>query len=353
MNIMKKKILVIGPLSSGHIQNWLGHYEESNVRIITCHKFRGDCNYDFRCSFFINQFISFLIFPFYLFYQFLFFRPNIVHVHFLSSYGLLCSFLPAKKIISIWGTDFNGRMSKNRFSNMLYCFILKRYDIINAPSIYITDKLVSYGFDPKSILTLQYGVDIDFLSSFISEKKHGEIIFSSIRNWDSLYQIEELIKVWEDIALPNYKLRIFGKSNNPIVVKKISQLVENSSANIELVGFLKGSQFYKLLSESRAFVSIPIMDGIPLSVLECMALNLVPILSDIPANHEIACTLDNVFLDIPLNAQQLKDVILKIVLDSDLDSVTNVNHDYVCKNADIRLNRCKMFQCYNDLIKKV
>lgn len=353
MNLHKKvKVLVIGPWISGHIQNWLGNDSEFDIRGVTFHpKPIANNLYTIKSCFFINRFFSMLLFPFFLILNFVYYKPNVIHVHFLSSYGLLSLFLPGKKIVSIWGSDFNKSMMKNNFRKKLYTFVLNHYDVVNSPSLNISKEIIKCGVNKSKTLTLQYGVDAKNLS-LINRKHDGDIfekkIISSIRNWDDLYQVKELIKAWEEISPTDYKLRIFGKSSNADVIKSINNIVSNCSSDIEIVGFIQGDEFYQLLKESTAFISIPIMDGTPLSVLECMALKLIPIVSNIPANKEWVVTSDSMYLDVPIDKKQLSSAIDNI---STFDkSILDINLEKVIADADVDNNREEMFSVYRNLI---
>ncbi|TWX54047.1 glycosyltransferase [Colwellia hornerae] len=347
---MKNRVLVIGPWSSGHIQKWLGNCNEFDVRILTCHKFLTKSGYDVRGGFLINSFLSFFIFPLFLIYHTLRFKPDILHVHYSASYGFLSFFMPIKKIVSIWGTDFN-RSIERRYFKHLYIFMLRRFTIINSPSENITRKLICLGIKKENILTLQYGIDLDFLSKY-QEKKNNNIIISSIRNWDDLYQIEELITLWDDISPSGIKLRIFGKTNDKIKENKIKNLIINSKSDIELIGFLSGELFYSKLSESVAFISVPLIDGMPLSVMECLFLKLFPIISDIPANKELILNEPYFFISTPIQKTALSNC-LDIIKSKSFAGDFYSNAEHIANIGDIRKNRETMFNVYKYLISNV
>lgn len=356
---MKKKILLVGPWVSGHIKNWLGNNEHPDFeyRILTCHPYKSDLGYSVKSGFVINQFTSFILFPLFLLYELLIFRPDLTHVHFGSSYGLLSSWIPGKKILSLWGTDVNGKMSKYRFFFKICRACYNRYDVINSPAQHITTKLINGGIKKSKIVTFQYGIDINKLEFYRKKfpKKSNlsnKVVFSSIRNWDELYQVKELIEIWDEVTPDNYILNIFGRSISGNIEKEIKDLIRNSCRKVRLMGFLDQEQFYRNLCDSDAFISIPTMDGLPLSVLECMCLNLYPIVSDIPANHEVLGNDHDIFLPISLTKIDLKLAIYKYdnLDDEKLERSLFNNRSYVDKHGNINLNRNRMFDIYRYLI---
>lgn len=292
-------------------------------------------------------------------YELILFRPDLTHVHFGSSYGLLSSWLPGKKILSLWGTDVNGKMSQSQAFFQICRACYNRYDVINSPAHHITKKLISGGIEKRKILTFQYGIDINKLEKFRNKfpRKIGssdKVVFSSIRNWDELYQVRELIEVWDEITPDNYILNIYGRSTSKSVTQDIQELIVNSTNKVRLMGFLDQEQFYRSLCDSDGFISIPTMDGLPLSVLECMCLNLYPILSDIPANHELLEGENDMemFVPVPLKKIDIARAIHRYQSSSrnEIDKLLLNNKKYVEENNNIIFNRERMFDIYRYLM---
>ncbi|MCV5927571.1 hypothetical protein OFO11_37310, partial [Escherichia coli] len=79
------------------------------------------------------------------------------------SYGILSSFLPGKKILSLWGTDINGKATKNKLFRRVACRAMRKYTIINSPALHMTKKINSWGVEQNKIKTFQYGIDTNKL----------------------------------------------------------------------------------------------------------------------------------------------------------------------------------------------
>ncbi|MEY0008293.1 glycosyltransferase [Providencia rettgeri] len=351
---MKKKILIIGPWISGHIQQWLGDDTSYDYLILTCHKIKpSQKENNLKCYFLFSQIISFIFFPFFLLLNYIKFKPDIIHVHFLSSYGLLSSFLPQKKIISIWGSDFNAKAKKNMILRMIYTFILKRYDVINSPGYHITKDLISFSIPDSKILTLQYGIDLTKIEKYALTKikKTEKVIFSSIRNWDSIYQIDKLITIWNKLRLPNSELWIFGKTENKNREVMIKKLIDKGY-NIKLLGFLSHDELYKKLSSTDAFISIPKMDGTPLSVIECCYLELLPIVTTPPFYQDNIYTALDCSIPINFNEDHLSKALVHAIkiLPDELKYIKAKNKTMALSNFDLFKNRKKMLELYEKML---
>ncbi|MGV2837746.1 glycosyltransferase [Vibrio cyclitrophicus] len=352
---MKKKVLIVGPWVSGHIQNWLGNNEDYDYLIVTCHQFDNlDEKRNVKQVFIINQLVSFIVFPFALLYYYLKFRPNLIHVHFLSSYGILSSFLPGVKLLSLWGTDINGKVTHHKMFRFIGCLAMKRYKLINSPAQHMTDKISSWGISRNKIRTFQYGIDIGRLDGVINHhsKKHnynsGKIVVASIRNWDTLYQIDKLIDSWKELDKDKFVLKLFGKSSNSKVESRIHTLCENFS-NIEVIGFVTQEQFYNKLLECNAFVSLPTMDGTPLSVIECTYLGLAPVVTSLDFYSTDMVFDDSFKIKVNFDSEELKNCIESSTLLWN-ESVAGDYHEFIKDKYSLYNNRKLMFSIYNELI---
>lgn len=353
---MKKKVLIIGPWVSGHIQQWLGDDSSFDYLIVTCHKIKpSQKQNNVKCYFIFNMLISFIIFPFFLVYNYLKFKPEIVHVHFLSSYGLLSCFLPRKKIISIWGSDFNAKAKKNKVLKKIYLFILSKYNIINSPGKHITDDLISYNISPSKIITLQYGIDMDKIDLIkktnTKNRVDNKIVFASIRNWDNVYQIEKLITTWKKLNTSQYELWLFGKSNNIKCENNILSIAKNID-NIKIIGFLPHNELYSKLLAVDAFISIPKMDGTPLSVLECCYLELLPVVTDIPFYRENILTINKKYLSKNFSKTELSLILEAVanISDDEKNRIISINRKMVTSEFNLYKNRKIMLELYKKLI---
>jgi glycosyltransferase involved in cell wall biosynthesis len=56
---------------------------------------------------------------------------------------------------------------------------------------------------------------------------------------------------------------------------------------VEFVGRLSANVQAHYYAQARWFISVPVSDAVSVSVLEAMAHGCLPILSDLPANHEL------------------------------------------------------------------
>jgi glycosyltransferase involved in cell wall biosynthesis len=213
--------------------------------------------------------------------------------HFLSSYGLLSLLIPAKNLtLNTWGSDVNLLYkSNNKFKKWLVKLALKRFVWINAPALHMKEKLISLGAPAENIHVYQYGVNYSKLNGMIKNKNKNITIISN-RNWQTLYCIDTIVLgfvQWQLTSNIIAELHIYG-GGSLADTKRIAQLVDDAppviSSRILVKGIFDKNTMLENMSSANLFVSIPIRDGTPLSLLEAMVLGLYPVVSDIDANKE-------------------------------------------------------------------
>ncbi|MBQ0330556.1 hypothetical protein J9231_22265, partial [Providencia rettgeri] len=196
-----KTILVVSPLTSGHMQKWIYPIRKDYKFIFfTLHNTMLsddfiDCEI-ISCPRITNTRLDFIIAIPYLQFVILKKKPDLIFSCFLSSYGLMTSFTKtkSKKILSVWGTDVNGKTLNNKFINFFVKKTKNKFHWINSPAFHIKKKLVDLGFPSNRIDVFQYGINIPEYKTKKKENSALPIKLLSIRNWDDLYNIDYIIK---------------------------------------------------------------------------------------------------------------------------------------------------------------
>lgn len=95
-----------------------------------------------------------------------------------------------------------------------------------------------------------------------------------------------LLAAFAQVARPHDRLLLIGDGPlRPELERKGAEL--GLPGRLELPGLLPREEVYRLLAEADVFVSTSRIEGLPVSVLEAMAVGLPVILSDIPPHREI------------------------------------------------------------------
>lgn len=357
-----KKIFLVAPLSSGHLQKWLLPFSNDYEFVFfTLHpqelpKEFKNCKV-FKFPRLTGTKLDFVLSIPYLQFAIMKSKPSLIYASFLSSYGLIAalSFSKCSKILSTWGTDVNGKPQESYLFSLIIKMLINRFDWINAPADHIKNKLVLLGAQTDKIDVFQYGIDFSMYK--LKENNNVDTVkFLSIRNWDSLYNIKNIIMAYSRFCqnrLAKTELNILGKGNAK-QRNEILSLISNLDfkfGKVNVVGFVNKSELVEHLFRNDIVVSVPSMDGTPLSLLESMYVGLIPVVSKIDANYEWVEQELGFFAD-PSSVESLSESFLSV-----FDCVVhNAHHEIIKRNrlkvklsSDYYINTNRL----NDVLKRM
>ncbi len=220
-------------------------------------------------------------------------KPNIVHGHYLTSYGAWAAFSGFHPtVVTAWGSDVlvdPNTMIKRKMVK----YALKKADIITCAGEYMKKAMTDLGADKIKIKYNYFGVDIQkFNPGQRSEKLrmklgifHSPMVIST-RRLEPIYDVESLIKSIPVILkeAPDTKFVIAGNGTEKVRLENlVSSLMV--SDNVEFIGWIPNEELPQYLSSADIYVCTSLSDsGLALSTREAMACELPVVTTDIEAN---------------------------------------------------------------------
>ncbi|QFF98167.1 glycosyltransferase family 4 protein [Psychrobacillus glaciei] len=139
-------------------------------------------------------------------------NPDVLHSHFVSSYGLLGAMVNYKKyFVSVWGKDIFVFPKKSRLNKKLIEFTLNKATAICSTSHVMAKETNLYTKRPVEVTP--FGVDIEqfYPSSTIAEADE-KIIVGTVKALEDKYGIADLVKGFALFhkEFPNSELLITG-----------------------------------------------------------------------------------------------------------------------------------------------
>jgi glycosyltransferase involved in cell wall biosynthesis len=217
------------------------------------------------------------------------FRPDIIHAHYATSYGLIGAIL-SKEIpfmLTCHGSDALITPKKNFLYNLAFRFTVKKAKRVTVVSMAILDSIFKMGIRHNNIVNIYNSVDT---SIFFLEKDHSSRIsysFVSSRNFEQIYNHEYFVNIFNRIskAYPESSIKYAGNGSE---LEKVQSLVSELDLNqkVEFSGFIHQTELAKLYNNSIFYVSASLSDGSSAALLDAMSCGCIPIVSDIPSNRE-------------------------------------------------------------------
>ncbi len=158
------------------------------------------------------------------------FKPDILHAHFASSYGLLgalTGFHPY--IVSVWGYDVFDFPEKSFLHKMVVKHNLKKADKILSTSNVMAKKTSSY--TDKDITVTPFGIDVDIFGKVKGSRNEltpfndEDIVIGTVKLLEVKYGMEYMIEAFAGLTkkhpLKPLKLLIVGGGSNEHNLKKL------------------------------------------------------------------------------------------------------------------------------------
>lgn len=203
------------------------------------------------------------------------FKPDVVHAHYATSYGLigaLSGFHPF--VISAWGTDVMKFPQKNFINKSILKYNLRKADAICATSNTIKEFLKPV--TEKSVNVIPFGVDVNLFckKDVNSLFEKNAFVLGSIKPLEELYNTDILIKAFAALKKKHFdktlKLLIIGEGSQMESLKQLStQLgIDNDVKFTGRIAFSEISNYYNMLD---VLVNISDYESFGVSVIEAMA----------------------------------------------------------------------------------
>jgi len=232
------------------------------------------------------------------------FKPDIVHLHYLSKDCII----PALKLnrkykyyISIWGSDINT-LSNNIINKIIQNLGLLLCDKFHLLSHYFENKIhkLFYFIKKDKYALFSWGVDFNSLTSpqhaYLDHIKNdfniseSDIIIMSYRNHKEIYNHHTLLKSSPLIIeeFPSSKLIFTRSSYSEEYIQKTFKLMHHLGVKDQIIfidRWLSNNELYALINIADIHVNIPFKDGLPATLFEIMCTKAIPIISDLNNYH--------------------------------------------------------------------
>ena len=216
-------------------------------------------------------------------------RPDILHAHWATSYGLLgalSGFHPF--ILSVWGSDVSVFPKKLWITKKILEFNLNRADIVTATSNALAEDTKNYINDNKQVHIIPFGVNINQFTSADKNYQSDEFCVGTVKTLEKNYGIEFLIRAFEFVIKKGYKCRLVIVGDGSLR-KKLVQLGDEAliSNNITFTGKIPNHMVVYQLHTFDVFVVPSLSESFGVSALEASSCAIPVIASNIGGLPEV------------------------------------------------------------------
>lgn len=218
-------------------------------------------------------------------------KPDIVHAHYATSYGLLgilSRFHPI--IISLWGTDVYDFPNNSFAHKAVFKYILSNSDKILSTSNAMKYEAAKY--TNKCILTIPFGIDTSiFKPKFLSAKKESDCIrIGTIKNLEAIHGIDNLIRSFHIVQnrhpAIHLKLLIVGNGSQKSLLQELVKSLQLDN-NVAFLGNIPYDMILKFYQNISIYMNLTKSESFGVAVLEASSCGIPVVVSNVGGLPEI------------------------------------------------------------------
>lgn len=283
-------------------------------------------------------------------------KPDIIHSHYASSYGLLgslCCFHPF--IISAWGSDIFEFPRISFFHRFIIKYNFKKADKIISTSKIMAEEMKKY--TSKDIAITPFGVDVDMFEpkqvKSIFDKKN-ELVIGTIKSLEPIYGVDYLIKAFSIVceSCPQLNLRLLIVGGGSLQKELIALCTSlKISDKVVFTGYIKHNEIANYYNMLDINVVLSNSESFGVAVLEASACGKPVVVSNVGGLPEVVDEGITGFIVPPANIQAAADAIEKLIKNDTLrKEMGNNARKFVEERYNWKDNAKTMIDIYNNIL---
>lgn len=284
------------------------------------------------------------------------FRPDIIHAHYATSYGLIGALIDFHPyIISVWGSDVFDFPNVSFLHKKIIKYNFSKADKILSTSNIMAKETIKY--TNKNIIVTPFGVDLEKFKPQIVDSlfSNESIIVGTIKTLEEKYGIEYLIRAFNIVKKRNCKLSlkllIVGDGSKKVYLEKLVKNLGISEDTI-FTGKIEHSLIPTYDNMLSVSVSVSDSESFGVAVIEASACGKPVVVSNVGGLPEVVE--DNItgLIVPPRNPEKTAEAIEKLILDKTLrEKMGNAGRQRVKELYDWNNNVKQMINIYKEVLR--
>lgn len=287
------------------------------------------------------------------------FKPDIIFAIYLASNGLSAALSRnGPFVVSAVGSDVlehSGRTCLRRaFRECVIKLVCRKADIINTVSRTIDNELLRLGVPQSKLLQIPFGVNIEQFYPDPAMPRPSATTFICTRKHEPIYDIATIIEALSIIKSSGRHFHCILTSGGFLLETHKRKVIDADLEDyVTFTGFLEHTELSNLLRKADIYISASLGDGASVSLLEAMAVGLLPVVSNIDANKPWVIDGKTGLLFDTKNPQSLARALQKAVDDATLRrNAFNENRERIARDGSMQKNMKRLADVFEELIAK-
>ena len=273
-------------------------------------------------------------------------KPDVIHIQQISTYSFLMlralkrSRLKIPVVLTTWGSDVLILPDKGWVFKKMVQYVLNHCDKFTTDAQFVADRMQQLAKKPLNTIIANFGINIVDI-----EIEKENIIYSN-RLHKPLYRIDKIILAFHQFVQqhPDWKLVVGATGTETDSLKELTHRL-NLDEEVTFIGWVVPAIISKMYAKSKIWVSIPESDATSISLLEAMSLGCVPVVIDLPANHEWIQHQKNGII-----VQDIETNFLEEALTLNIEEAASINEQIIREKGTKEVNRMIYFGIYDQLL---
>jgi L-malate glycosyltransferase len=361
------KVLLLAPANNVHTKKWLDYYNSVGIEVmnISLENHKDSTEHipwenvsRVYLNLKLNHKISYLFTVSRLKRIIRDYKPDLIHSHYASSYGLigaLTGFSPY--ILSVWGSDIYDFPKRNVMNRIILKYALRKADYICSTSPALEQETKKYIDANKPLAITPFGVDTTQFKPNLTEKVEGQFRIGIAKGMEPKYGIEYLLKGFklflDTLGSERQYVRLQLAGDGPYMTKYM-KLTEDLgiSDNVEFLGRIAHEDVPDFISSLHIFVISSLIESFGVSAVEAQACGVPVVATNVGGLPEVVLDGETGYLIPSKDPAALADKLLYLYKDSsEREKLGRNGRDHVINHYDWEENSKRMIDIYNEIVK--
>ncbi len=282
-------------------------------------------------------------------------KPDIVHAHYASSYGLIGVLLNYHPLVtSVWGTDILEFPKLSLISKLLLKFIFLNSDKLLSTSSYMAAEAAEY--TNKKFEITPFGIDTQLFQKIKINSLFNDntIVIGTVKNLEKVYGIDTLLRAFHLLKERNrsltLKLLIVGSGTYE---KELYQLASdlNIKSDTIFMGMIINDKVHEFYSMMNVAVFLSNRESFGVSALEAQSCSIPVVASNVGGFREIIVNNETGLLVPPNDYESAAAAIENIIFNKEFsENIAEKARKSVVDNFNFNNNINQMVDIYNSLL---
>lgn len=279
------------------------------------------------------------------------FKPDLLHVHYASSYGLLAllsGFRPY--VASVWGSDIMVFPKRSVLHKILFKRILRRTKAVYATSKLMLSLVGDLGFRKKA-KQIPFGIEMQDFQLRTYPSDFSALKFCIVKTLAPTYGIDIAIEAFRDFhqKYPTTELHIAGSGALEEEYKQVAG--DELDRSIFFHGHIAYSEVPTFLSTKDVFVNVSRSESFGVSVIEAAAVGLPAIISNRGGLPETVIDGKTGLICQELSAEAVSTAMEEMMkLGGDIKTMGLAAREFVGEQYDFAVNLQSQLESYQEVI---